>query len=146
MWLFLELYFYESLLLSATRFTAAKPKSTVVYGMADGERSPLLSDSRDGMNGLSPGDETYRPPSKPQSESNLTRIDREFEAIYLHSIMGHPRRVRMYDAFRALTRWPARLLLFITFVLIYLEHSVCISWPCDLIRCNLQILSTPEID
>lgn len=45
--------------------------------MADGERSPLLSDSRDGMNGLSPGDETYRPPSKPQSESNLTRIDRE---------------------------------------------------------------------
>uniref|UniRef100_A0A8C1XEN3 Phosphatidylinositol-4,5-bisphosphate 4-phosphatase n=1 Tax=Cyprinus carpio TaxID=7962 RepID=A0A8C1XEN3_CYPCA len=35
--------------------------------MADGERSPLLSDSRYGMNGLSPGDETYRPPSKPQN-------------------------------------------------------------------------------
>lgn len=44
--------------------------------MADGERSPLLSDSRYGMNGLSPGDETYRPPSKPQSESNPSRIDR----------------------------------------------------------------------
>uniref|UniRef100_A0A673GNP6 Phosphatidylinositol-4,5-bisphosphate 4-phosphatase n=2 Tax=Sinocyclocheilus rhinocerous TaxID=307959 RepID=A0A673GNP6_9TELE len=36
-------------------------------GMANGERSPLLSDSRDGMNGLSPGDEPYRPPSKPQN-------------------------------------------------------------------------------
>lgn len=35
--------------------------------MADGERSPLLSDSRDGINGLSMGDETYRPQTKPQS-------------------------------------------------------------------------------
>ncbi|KAK7166646.1 hypothetical protein R3I93_006408 [Phoxinus phoxinus] len=35
--------------------------------MADGERSPLLSDSRDGMNGLSPVEETYRPLTKPQN-------------------------------------------------------------------------------
>ncbi|KAI7811021.1 transmembrane protein 55B-B [Triplophysa rosa] len=35
--------------------------------MADGERSPLLSDSRDVINGLSTGDETYRPQTKPQS-------------------------------------------------------------------------------
>jgi len=46
--------------------------------MADGERSPLLSDSRDGMSGLSPVDETYRPLTKPQSESNLIRIDRQW--------------------------------------------------------------------
>ncbi|XP_077061343.1 type I phosphatidylinositol 4,5-bisphosphate 4-phosphatase-B isoform X1 [Siphateles boraxobius] len=35
--------------------------------MADGERSPLLSDSLDGINGLSPVDETYRPLTKPQN-------------------------------------------------------------------------------
>ncbi|KAA0722534.1 Type I phosphatidylinositol 4,5-bisphosphate 4-phosphatase-B [Triplophysa tibetana] len=35
--------------------------------MADGERSPLLLDSCDVINGLSTGDDTYRPQTKPQS-------------------------------------------------------------------------------
>ncbi|XP_028833775.1 type I phosphatidylinositol 4,5-bisphosphate 4-phosphatase-B isoform X1 [Denticeps clupeoides] len=35
--------------------------------MADGERSPLLSGTRDGPNGVSPGDGPYGLPAKPQS-------------------------------------------------------------------------------
>ncbi|XP_030631879.1 type I phosphatidylinositol 4,5-bisphosphate 4-phosphatase-B [Chanos chanos] len=35
--------------------------------MADGERSPLLSDNRDGITGMSPGEAPYAFPNKPQS-------------------------------------------------------------------------------
>lgn len=75
-----------------------------VYGMADGERSPLLSDSRDGMNGLSLGDETYRPPTKPQSESNRTRIDRKLSELFTHTaflgITGEFERTTWFDSVR----------------------------------------------
>lgn len=43
--------------------------------MADGERSPLLSEQYDGTNGYSPGGESLRCPSKPQSKSALHTTD-----------------------------------------------------------------------
>lgn len=44
--------------------------------MADGERSPLLSEQHDGTNGFSPGGGSHGYPSKPQSTSVvLARTD-----------------------------------------------------------------------
>ncbi|XP_051755563.1 type I phosphatidylinositol 4,5-bisphosphate 4-phosphatase-B isoform X2 [Ctenopharyngodon idella] len=58
--------------------------------MADGERSPLLSDSRDGMNGLSPVDETYRPPTKPQNFPSAPPLLMLGEAPPPYSPLGSP--------------------------------------------------------
>ncbi|ROL45474.1 Type I phosphatidylinositol 4,5-bisphosphate 4-phosphatase-B [Anabarilius grahami] len=58
--------------------------------MADGERSPLLSDSRDGMNGLSPVDETYRPPTKPQNFPSAPPLSMLGEAPPPYSPLGSP--------------------------------------------------------
>lgn len=54
------------------KFESSPPHT---LAMADGERSPLLSEQHDGSNGLSPGGSSLGYPSKPQSMSLVLFVD-----------------------------------------------------------------------